>query len=360
MSTEPPAKRQRTEDASDTASKQDESPQKSYLWFEDGNVVLQAEKTLFRVHKTVLALHSEFFADMFSICHSQHESQPMFEAGCPLISTADSAADLTCLLSSIYENQKKHNPGREIEGTRAAALYRLGNKYGIDYLRDEMLLRLKIFFPSTLQDYQLDREYEMITATLPPAFRDLLLDRKFIIHPFGTLTVQDMMALANLAYQYKIMIVLPAVYARFAHLSNVWIAFNTSLLEFKDLKDPLNPEFLNTCFVGKERIASAIQKAVSVRVGSCNPLPPCDRRPKCTATASDILWQIGSIACNQGIRCFILSVQRVLDSSDLPVCEKCVKTVMTTEYEPIREELWDNLPTYFGLPTWEEIKSGTS
>ncbi|KAF4613230.1 hypothetical protein D9613_010940 [Agrocybe pediades] len=229
MSTEPPAKRQRTEDASDTASKQDESPQKSYLWFEDGNVVLQAEKTLFR----------RCGSHLFIVKHIREPE--------------------------ILGGHRKHNPGREIEGTRAAALYRLGNKYGIDYLRDEMLLRLKIFFPSTLQDYQLLREYEKVAATLPPAFRDLLLDRKFIIHPFGTLTVQDMMALANLAYQYKIMIVLPAVYARFAHLSNVWIAFNTSLLEFKDLKDPLNPEFLNTCFVGKERIASAIQKAVSLQ-----------------------------------------------------------------------------------------------
>jgi BTB/POZ domain len=34
-------------------------------WFPDGNVVLQVESTLFRVHRSILSMHSEVFHGMF-------------------------------------------------------------------------------------------------------------------------------------------------------------------------------------------------------------------------------------------------------------------------------------------------------
>jgi len=37
------------------------------LWFPDGNVVLATDSLLFRVHKSVLSLHSSVFKDMFDI-----------------------------------------------------------------------------------------------------------------------------------------------------------------------------------------------------------------------------------------------------------------------------------------------------
>ncbi|KAF4613231.1 hypothetical protein D9613_010941 [Agrocybe pediades] len=353
MSTEPPAKRQRTEDDTDTTSNEDDSPQKSYLWFEDGNVVFQAEKTLFRVHKTVLALHSEFFADMFSICQppSDDGSQPMFEVGCPLIWVSDSAEDLECLLSNIYENQKKYDLRQKIEVKRAVALYRLGNKYGIDYLRDEIEQRLKIAFPSTLREFEQIRGLKLVEG-ISPDLLQFIHDRKFLIHPFPHLLLKELILLANLAHQFNIKVVLPAIYATLSLFSNA------VLLQFRDGKNTaLNPEVLDTCLIGKEKLVFAIHKAISLRVGSCSPFRPCDRLPRCATTTSDILLRIGTTACHkEGIRCF--SVDKFVDSSG--VCEKCMKTVLTQDYEPIRQELWDKLPSYFGLPTWEELKSSTS
>ncbi len=37
------------------------------LWFPDGNVVLATNKYLFRVHKSLLSLHSSVFRDMFKL-----------------------------------------------------------------------------------------------------------------------------------------------------------------------------------------------------------------------------------------------------------------------------------------------------
>ncbi|KAF9554984.1 hypothetical protein CPC08DRAFT_696043 [Agrocybe pediades] len=353
MSTEPPAKRQRTEDESAPAPNEDNSPQKSYLWFDDGNVVLQAEKTLFRVHKTVLALHSDVFSDMFNICQSPADgSQPMFEDGCPLISTSDSAADLTYLLSNIYENQKKHNLGKEIEATRAVALYRLGNKYGMDYLCDDILLRLKTAFPSTLQDFHLRRG--QTKATFPPAVQDFMRDHKSTMHPFGKLGHNDLIRLANLAHDFGILIVLPAIYARLARLSN------DAILSLSRKSKPvgLKPDIINTCLSGKEKMASAIQRALFLRANSCNSIRTCDRRPRCAISTSDILWHLGISVCEQGIRCF--DIEKIRESTDRGWCEGCMRTVLMMEYEPMLQELWANLPSYFGLPTWEELKSSTS
>lgn len=41
--------------------------QSKEIWFEDGNIVLQTESTLFKVHQGVLARHSSIFFDMFSV-----------------------------------------------------------------------------------------------------------------------------------------------------------------------------------------------------------------------------------------------------------------------------------------------------
>ena len=70
------------------------------LWFDDGSVVLSVERTLFRVHHSVLCVQSEIFADMFRI------PQPSDEAtieGCAVIRLPDKAADFVDLLKAIYE-----------------------------------------------------------------------------------------------------------------------------------------------------------------------------------------------------------------------------------------------------------------
>lgn len=37
------------------------------LWFTDGNVVLETDTYLFRVHKSLLSFHSTVFRDMFEL-----------------------------------------------------------------------------------------------------------------------------------------------------------------------------------------------------------------------------------------------------------------------------------------------------
>ena len=68
------------------------------LWYDDGSIVLKAETTLFRVHRTTLSAHSTVFSDMFSI--PQPPDQDAIE-GCTVICLPDTAYDMEFLLRAL-------------------------------------------------------------------------------------------------------------------------------------------------------------------------------------------------------------------------------------------------------------------
>jgi hypothetical protein len=73
------------------------------LWFDDGNIVLQAENTRFKVHRGILALHSTVFANMFA--DAQPTSDNDFE-GCPFIYLSDPAPEVEVMLLEIFARGK--------------------------------------------------------------------------------------------------------------------------------------------------------------------------------------------------------------------------------------------------------------
>jgi len=96
------SKRQRTDDAQEDA--QIQPPKRSTFWFDDGNVILQAENTQFRVHRSLMSLHSNVFKDMFSMPQPTDTMTMRSVDGCPVITLFDKASDLEYILSIFYEN----------------------------------------------------------------------------------------------------------------------------------------------------------------------------------------------------------------------------------------------------------------
>ena len=78
------------------------------LWFCDGSVILQAESTLFRVHKSQLSRRSIVFSDMFALAQppviTTHATlaDETYE-GCPVVKLYDSAEDVANLLLALYD-----------------------------------------------------------------------------------------------------------------------------------------------------------------------------------------------------------------------------------------------------------------
>ena len=64
----------------------------SELWFDDGNVVLVAEDTGFRVYRGLLARYSEIFRDMFRLPQPETTAAETYE-GCPIVRMAEDGAE---------------------------------------------------------------------------------------------------------------------------------------------------------------------------------------------------------------------------------------------------------------------------
>ncbi|KAF7362231.1 BTB domain-containing protein [Mycena venus] len=139
-----PAKRQRTEDASTT---------RSDVWYKDGSVVLQAQKTQFRVHLSVLCQHSSVFGEMQSL--PQPPDQPCVD-GCPVIELPDdAAADVEHLLRVLYNMKIMFQP--VLPFAVVAAVIRVGRKYDFRDLLDLAVERVTFENPTTLDEFDAQR-----------------------------------------------------------------------------------------------------------------------------------------------------------------------------------------------------------
>lgn len=152
-----------------TSTEKDSKIHRSEIWFEDGNLILQAASTQFRVHWGIIALHSRVFEGMFPI--PRPEGEPLVD-GCPLVHVFDDPEDWKNLLDVMYNSRKfVSSITKTIHGynfdTRAyksqdatfpikllIAMLRLGQKYEFDDFRDDALERLKARFPTNLDEYE--------------------------------------------------------------------------------------------------------------------------------------------------------------------------------------------------------------
>lgn len=90
-----PSKRRRTE--TETGSL---CPVHSDVWYEDGNVVLQAQGVSFRVHRGILAKNSAVLRIILSAVPPQ--TSFMIE-GCPVAELPDAGKDLEHVLRALYD-----------------------------------------------------------------------------------------------------------------------------------------------------------------------------------------------------------------------------------------------------------------
>jgi hypothetical protein len=70
---------------------------RSGVWFDDGNIILEAEQMQFCVHRSVLAKHSDVFRSMFDLATPDDGNNR------PVLQLADKAQDVEHLLNALYD-----------------------------------------------------------------------------------------------------------------------------------------------------------------------------------------------------------------------------------------------------------------
>jgi hypothetical protein len=151
------------------------------LWFCDGSVILEAESTLFRVHKSQLSRRSIVFSDMFALAQPTTHATFADETyeGCPVVKLYDSAEDVANLLLALYDGPfvpcllffhipvsvcintstnctcRKFGNNDPHDFAIVAGILRLSTKYVIDSLRSKAIAHLNIAWPTTLKGWDI-------------------------------------------------------------------------------------------------------------------------------------------------------------------------------------------------------------
>ncbi|KAI0691704.1 hypothetical protein C8Q76DRAFT_660872 [Earliella scabrosa] len=114
------------------------------FWLEDGNLVLVARDTVFRVYRQLLASQSPIFADMFA--SSSVEASETLD-GCPVVRLSDSPQDLVHLLRVLLPRTQRSvyrdNEVPPMTFNQISAMVRLAHKYGIEDVQRQALSALK-------------------------------------------------------------------------------------------------------------------------------------------------------------------------------------------------------------------------
>ncbi|KAJ7645667.1 hypothetical protein DFH06DRAFT_1476892 [Mycena polygramma] len=322
MSDTPAAKRQRTGSAA--------SPEtiRSKIWYDDGSVILQAESTQCRVHWTVLAQSSPFFANLRGL--PQPPDEPRVE-GCPVVRLSDSSEDVEHLLQTLYD--PLFDSAEQLTFPVVAAIVRLGRKYDFDRLLTAAVARLTATFPRTLTERGSNR-YS------PAPGRRIVYDPALL---FDTI---------NLAIRNGLPALLPTLYFDVLLISeetDVLQTVLTGLHRADGTSVTLSLESQMTLISSRKRVTSAQATHMFGWLNSTRlPTAACVSTKRCI-DARDFLARPIFIP---------LYNLRVMHKWwwDNNFCVECRKTTKA-EFEAGSQRFWDMLPKLFGLPPWADLEN---
>ncbi|KAJ7128253.1 hypothetical protein C8R46DRAFT_1144898 [Mycena filopes] len=288
------------------------------LWFEDCGLIIQAETTLFRVSRDVLAIQSPIFRDMFSLPPPK-DADMMY--GCPYVLLHDSAEDVNSLLRAIfyYDFFEPYPAATTLSVLRG--ILRLTHKYEIDGLRKRALTHISALHPTTLDQWD--------APDLLPRYNNVL-------------SGWDALDIVSLGRELSLDWILPAAFYRACEFS--WEdAIITAPISLSD----------KVLIVSACRLLEGpgVTKILSF-------LWPDDVMERCALDRFGCRQQAEQwrdrTTDNPAQMPLDIWVEK--DWGPLNVCEDCLDD-MKADLKAKRQALWDELPGMFGLPAWSELEA---
>ncbi|KAJ7624366.1 hypothetical protein FB45DRAFT_836427 [Roridomyces roridus] len=286
------------------------------LWFDDGTIIIQAENTLFRVYRGILAAQSPVFRDTFSIPQPDDSEQETFE-GCPLLQVHDSARDFKMFLSALHDAGYFAN--HPVDGLDTLTrLLRIATKYDVESLRARMVSIVNTIYPSSLTEW---------LVRSPPTGYDELED-------------DDFLAL-KLAHEYQILPALPGIYYECCRYPTPEMF--ASGIESKEKEQ---------CIAAAEQFTEEWARKIFEGVLDISDEDLCGQANECDHQR---LWLVS----DAGIPTFKQAFPCSSRWGDSDLCTQCKVTAQTT-YDAAVKKLWDALPSLFGLPKWKVLRGAKS
>lgn len=287
------------------------------FYFPDGSVVIIVENTAFRIHKYVLARHSEIFNGMWDV--PQPPTSDMYD-GCPSVKLTDSKTDFIDVMRVMYDvfyfdalraDAKLKDLINFISG-----ILRVSTKYNMVAIRKKCISVMQGAFPSTL------------------ATCDIVLSKKYEYVP------SEVVRIIPLARETNVPVVLPWAFYLCGHISVEGIMTNT-VLSWRDKA---------LCLAGKDRLWEAQKTLTHEFLMHFKPAPGCNSA--CQSRFScGITWRD-----TEALRLNPHPLEEYKDWGTFPfqLCPKCL-SAMKLQHKEGREKVWEMLPVIFELGTWDDI-----
>ncbi|KAJ7237036.1 hypothetical protein B0H12DRAFT_1190796 [Mycena haematopus] len=325
MSTSRPAKRRRTKNAPKAGC----VTRSDGIWHTDGSVVLQAEQTQWKVHWTILALHSSYFRDL----HAQpHPPKPSDIDGCPIIELSDDAQDVEDILKALYIPTFHCKEKLPLPVVRA--FIRLGRKYDFKDLVESAISRIMSEAPTTLEEYD--------------AMKDTIGFRSF--EDFNGMEF-DLIILAS---ENNLLAALPSLYYRAVKRWSPGMLFDE--IEAEDGTVVSLPRVdLRRCLEGRHNIFKAqFEPRYTYAWMRKWELEGCTDWQQCGTSREAFI----NDCCRWvDIRAFRRASDHWLPNDRYQFCASCVEHI-TESMDTGRKKMWEDLPCMFDLPPWNELKKG--
>ncbi|EIW77531.1 hypothetical protein CONPUDRAFT_75394 [Coniophora puteana RWD-64-598 SS2] len=329
------------------------------LYFFDGNIVIAAaipdeECLLFRVHKSVLAMHSPIFAIMFTLPAPPTEStdpDSIFE-GVPLLRMYDEANDVRDLLRFFYHSTTYMLIRYDPETPRkVGGLLRLAKKYQINTLWDMVVGQLQKDWPQTLPEWErLEGEVDLWQRR-----RD---EENWSPLPCSDHVFPEPGSAIQLAREFDLHRILPSM---FYHLSRLDISCDLAQMDDHPVREriddarSLGDRTANWSFLTLQDLKcllhgrEGIRQFIEDESHRLNMPPNCrNSNPKCDRTTFDIKVRMLAHSTD------VLRDLRALSDGDqdgngIGMCKACRSTVKAISNN-LRLEIWEGLPENFKLP----------
>ncbi|KAH8833436.1 hypothetical protein DL96DRAFT_1458188 [Flagelloscypha sp. PMI_526] len=122
-------------------------------WYDDGNIVVLAENTVFKVYKGILAESCDAFREMFSFPQPDELPAEELWEGCPLVPLTDSPQEVSVFLKAIFKESTFLRVPAKQTYPNVLSILRLSNKYGNAELQFKALEHLSTTLPTTLSEF---------------------------------------------------------------------------------------------------------------------------------------------------------------------------------------------------------------
>ncbi|EIW56963.1 uncharacterized protein TRAVEDRAFT_151611 [Trametes versicolor FP-101664 SS1] len=308
-------------------------------WFDDGSVVVIAQDTAYKIHKSMLARHSEVFNGLFSVPQTSADDHL---DGCPVVPVPDSSADFSNLLKALYDTSRDSSLfqlDRRLSFSVVAGLYELAHKYQIDHLMEQMLVRLKSCFTDNLREWDaLDHvttgHGQRYTVVRSPSLE--------------VLSSTDAIRAINLARRTGALTMLPAaIYLASFHHADVLL---TGIARPDGTLDTLSREDLVRCLDARVLFAHwTYTKLAWITTGRVT--TGCKTPAACADALTALSMKIKQGFSKPKAAYFALDpfaeVVKEL-TKEYGVCKKC-GTAMRARAVEERRVMWRNLPQDLGL-----------